>query len=73
MSKKYQSGFIRRQKTPSGYPETMYKSLFYIKQAHTHLTPRENLNRYSRLNDEKIHTTRQQINNLYLDPQTGIM
>jgi hypothetical protein len=60
MGKKYQSGFIY----PSlDHPEPIYKSSFYIDQAHTNRRSEENL-------DQKL---RQTSNNLYLDSQTGII
>lgn len=61
MGRKYQSGFIYR--SPIDHRDPMYKSSFYIDQAHT-----------NRRMDEKIDPqTRSTSKNLYLDPQTGII
>jgi hypothetical protein len=65
MGRKYQSGFVHRQIRSSRYPDTMYKSSFYIDQAHTNRRSQEKFDQNSR----QIQTS----NNLYLDPQSGIL
>ncbi len=63
MGRKYQSGFIHRPTGLSAHPDSMYKSSFYIDEAHTHRRPQE------KIDQNYIQTS----NNLYLDPQTGIV
>jgi len=65
MGRKYQSGFIHRQIGSSRYPDAMYKSSFYVDQAHTHRRLPDKLDQ----NQRQIQTS----NNLYLDPQSGIL
>jgi hypothetical protein len=60
VGRKYQSGFIHRS---SDHLEPMYKSSFYIDQAHTNRRSEENINQ----------RLRQTSNNLYLDSQTGVI
>lgn len=61
MGRKYQSGFIYRS---SNHPDTMYKSSFYVDQAHTN----------RRMEEKPIDLKPRTISkNLYLDPQTGII
>ncbi|CAF2761299.1 unnamed protein product [Rotaria sp. Silwood2] len=74
MSRKYQSGFIHQPARLSKQSETMYKSSCYIDQAHTHRKSQEKLNQNPRQYHKSIQTlNKQQTNNLYLDPQTGII
>ncbi|CAF4689622.1 unnamed protein product, partial [Rotaria sp. Silwood1] len=75
MSRKYQSGFIHQPTTKSlKQSETMYKSSCYINQAHTHRKSQEKLNQNLRQYQKPIQIlNKQQTNNLYLDPQTGII
>jgi hypothetical protein len=66
MGRKYQSGFVHQETRSSKYPDPIYKSSFYIDQAHTQ----------RRLSQDKIDQNQKQIqtsNNLYLDPQTGMI
>lgn len=63
MARKYQSGFIQRQTgSTTKYPDSMYKSSFYVDQAHTHRRSQEKL-------DQNIQTSK----NLYVDSQTGML
>ena len=61
MGRKYQSGFVYR--STADHRDPMYKSSFYIDQAHT-----------NRRMEEKIDLKPRAISkNLYLDPQTGVI
>lgn len=62
MGRKYQAGFIG---STSKYPDNMYKSSFYIDQAHTHQRSQEKLDQ----NQRHIQTSK----NLYVDSQTGMI
>ncbi|CAF3668398.1 unnamed protein product [Rotaria sordida] len=74
MNTKYQSGFIHQPTKSSKQSETMYKSSCYIDQAHTHRKSQEKLNQNLKQYQKPIQTlNKQQTNNLYLDPQTGIV
>ncbi|CAM2724500.1 unnamed protein product [Rotaria socialis] len=69
MSRKYQSGFIQQNSLSSRNRETMYKSSFYVDQAHTHRNSQEKLNQNARQYNKQT----QPANKLYLDPQTGVI
>jgi len=67
MGRKYRTGFIHQQTGSSKYPDTMYKSSFYIDQAHTNRRSQEKIDQKQQ--QQPIQTS----NNLYFDPQTGII
>ncbi|CAF1963921.1 unnamed protein product [Rotaria magnacalcarata] len=69
MSRKYRSGFIQQNSLSSRNRETMYKSSFYVDQAHTHRKSQEKLNQNAR----EYNKQTQPANKLYLDPQTGVI
>jgi hypothetical protein len=68
MGRKYQTGFIHQQIGSSKYPDNMYKSSFYIDQAHTNRRAKEKIDQKQQ-QQQPIQTS----NNLYFDPQTGII
>ncbi|CAF1536499.1 unnamed protein product [Adineta ricciae] len=84
MSRKYQSGIIHRQTKPlANHSEKMYRSACYIDEPHTHRRSQEKLDQRHRhtpapplppsSSSTTTTTTRKQSNNLYLDPQTGVL
>ncbi len=74
MGRKYQTGFIHRQPASSTHPQTTYRSACYIDQPHTHRRSQEKVEQNQRQSYKQVQpTATKPADNLYLDPQTGIV